>query len=86
MKDDATRQWLVQAASYIAASADWFAEVKSAPKSEMRWHYRTCETIHDALAGKPPPSGGHPRQYDPAEVMLRLENVAKRLRERVGEN
>lgn len=77
------RQWLIRAADCIAASAEWFADVKGVPKSEMRRHYQICEDIHDALARKmAPPSL---RRSD-ADVMERLAGVAKRLRERVGES
>ena len=82
MSDHATRQWLIRAGDYIAASAEWFADTKNVPRTEMRRHCRICEAIHDAIAGKAMPT----RDGNPTDVMGRLADVAKRLRERVGED
>lgn len=79
------KDWLIKAGQYIAASAEWFADVKNAPKSEMRRHYRICETIHDAIRGDLPPGKTYPGEYDAPEVRKRLNDVASRLRVRVGE-
>lgn len=79
-------RWLIKAGEYIAASAEWFADVKNAPKMEMRRHYRICESIHDAIRGDPPPAARNHEDYSPSLTRERLTEVANRLRKRVGEN
>lgn len=80
------KRWLVKAGEYIAASAEWFAEVKNVPMTEMRRHYRICEMIDNAIGGDPPPAGRYPSDYNPSLTRERLTEVANRLRKRVGES